>query len=87
MEEVNEKEIELLISKAFEKQSMVRFDTNISHLFQSVFYSFSHDAVVMEQKRWYPGIVTHFLKNWKDSIGFSSISKTLPAIITGTFFN
>ena len=80
----NESQVELLITNAFNKQSMMKFDNNISHLFQSVFYSFSQDAIRMENTSWHPGIVTHFLKNWKESIGLSSISKTLPAIITGT---
>ena len=80
----NEKAVDSLITEAFNKQSMIEFDNNICHLFKSVFYSFSQDAISMEKTNQHPGIVSHFLKNWKDSIGLSSISKTLPAIITGT---
>lgn len=82
----HEKEVQELISKAFDQNSMIGFDTKISRLFESVFYSFSHDAIDMnttKKQTWYPGIVSHFLRNWKDSVGFSSISRTFPAIITG----
>lgn len=83
-DEENEKKVELLISEAFNKESMIEFDNMISHLFKSVFYSFSQDAICTVNTTLRPGIVTHFLKNWKDSIGLSSISKNLPAIITGS---
>ena len=59
---------------------LLQFDANIAELYQNVFYSFSNDLQINIEA---PGIITHFLTNWKNSVGASNIFKILPTLITG----
>jgi len=72
------------LEQSLDIETVRYLDEHICELFKRVFYSFTHDVDVREVER--PGIVTQFLRHWKDAVGVSSISKKLPTILSGNIF-
>jgi len=56
-------------------------DEHICELFKRVFYSYTHDVDSRGVER--PGILTQFLRHWKDAAGVSSIPKQFPTVLSG----
>uniref|UniRef100_A0A7M5XBH9 Uncharacterized protein n=1 Tax=Clytia hemisphaerica TaxID=252671 RepID=A0A7M5XBH9_9CNID len=76
-----EKTVENNLLQTLNIERLVEFDSHIGDVFQNVFYTLSNNTAMKIEKM---GIVSHFLRSWKDTVGASSISKTLPSIITGS---
>lgn len=69
------------LEESLDIETLRYVDEHISELFKRVFYSFTHDIDISKVER--PGIVTQFLRHWKDAAGVSSIPKQLPTVLSG----